>query len=429
MTVNLDVDIVENDPATVRRVDIYGNISTKDKVIRREVRLLPGETYKEYKLIRTVQRLANLGYFDDVQPDLRVADPETGRVDIIISLAEKTNITKFNFSAGYSSLDGLIGSLGLTWVNFDAGKLPWIWRCKGGGQELRFNSEFGRRRSQYNIGFTEPYFFDTPMMVGFDLYSNTSLRSYYDESKTGVSVYLGRALSEYVSARLSYKFEDIEVSSNYDDIGRLPNWVNNQLGGRYSSSVTASIDRDSRDNVFFSSGGSNTYLGVEVAGSILGGDVDFYRVTASSSWYLSHIWKTAVAFRAKGGYADSFGDTEYLPVFERYFLGGSRTVRGYDEWEVGPKDIYGNPEGGKAMFFTNLEYRIPVQVDFFHIISFWDAGYCWRELNELNLQDMQSGVGAGIRINIPMMGLLGIDYGYGLADRSGLIHFNIGTNF
>ncbi|MCP4230120.1 MAG: outer membrane protein assembly factor BamA [bacterium] len=429
LIVDLDVSIRENDPATVRRIDIYGNTSTKDKVIRREVRLLPGETYKEYKLIRTIQRLGNLGYFDDIQPDLRVADPETGRVDIILSVVEKSNITKFNFSAGYSSLDGLVGSLGLTWVNFDAGKLPIIWKCKGGGQELRFNTEFGRRRSQYNVGFTEPYLFDTPMMIGFDIYSQSNLRSYYDESKRGGAVYLGRPLSEYVSARLSYKFEQIEVSTSYDDLGRLPGWVTNQLGGRYSSSVTTSLERDSRDNVFFPSGGSDTYLGLELAGSILGGDVDFYRVTTSSSWYLRHIWETALAVRAKGGYADSYSDTDVLPVFERYFLGGSRTVRGYDEWEVGPKDIYGNPEGGKAMFFTNFEYRIPVQKDFFHIISFWDAGYCWRELKEINLQDMQSGVGAGIRINIPMMGLLGIDYGYGIAARNGLIHFNIGTNF
>jgi outer membrane protein insertion porin family len=148
-----------------------------------------------------------------------------------------------------------------------------------------------------------------------------------------------------------------------------------------------------------------------------------------SSWYFKHIWETVLAVRARGGYVDRYSTTKNVPVYERFYLGGASTVRGYDEWEVGPRDVYGNPEGGKSMFYTNFEYRIPVSKEFFHFIMFWDSGYSWRELRDINLQDMQSGVGAGIRINIPMMGLLGLDYGYGLDAHSGQIHFNIGTTF
>jgi outer membrane protein insertion porin family len=428
-TVNLTVRIREGSPARVRRIDIYGNVSTKDKVIRREMRLHPGDVYKENRLIRTLQRLANLGYFDDVVPDIKIADPQRNQIDILLDVTEKANTAKFNFGAGYSSLDGLVGTFSVDWINFDYTKLPRIWKCKGAGQELRFSVEFGRRRNQFNVGFTEPYIFDTPTLVGFDLYKQYLYRSYYDERRTGFNIFVGRPLTEYVLTRWAYKFESVEVASNYSDRARLPSWIHGALGRRFTSSVSAAVERDSRDYVFFPRSGSDSSADVELAGSFLGGDVNFYRITLGSSWYFGHIWKTALAIRIRGGYVDRFGSTDVVPVYERFYIGGAKTVRGYGEWRVGPMDIYGNPEGGKAMLYTNVEYRIPISEELFHIIFFWDAGSAWRELRDINLQDMVSGVGGGIRLNIPMMGLMGIDYGYGIAERSGEIHFSLGSSF
>jgi outer membrane protein insertion porin family len=423
------IRIDEDRPAYVRLLEIYGNTSTKDKVIRREARLQPGDVYKENKLIRSVQRLHNLGYFDEIRPDIRVADREAGLVDLELDVVEKANTAKVNFGAGYSTLDGLVGTFSLSWANFDAAELPLIWKCKGAGQELRLSTEFGRRRTQYSMGFTEPYLFDTKTLGSFDVYNISRIRPYYNEKRFGWNVTFGRPLTEYVRGRGTYKFESVEVASNYYDPGRLPFWVAGELGRKNTSSVSWAVERDSRDNVFFPQAGSDTEVSLETAGSVFGGDVEFWRLTMGSSWYLKHIWETVLAVRVRGGYIDRYGKTRTVPVYERFYLGGANTVRGYDEWEVGPRDVYGNPEGGKTMFYTNFEYRIPISKEFFHLIAFWDSGYCWRELRDINLQDLQSGVGGGIRINIPMMGLLGIDYGYGLDARSGQIHFNIGSTF
>jgi outer membrane protein insertion porin family len=426
--VDATVRIDEDHPAHVRLIDVFGNDSTRDKVIRREMRLQPGDIYKENKLIRSIQRLHNLGYFDEIQPDIRIADRAAGLVDLEIGVVEKLNTAKVNFGAGYSTLDGLVGTFSLAWANFDASHLPYIWRCKGAGQELRLSTEFGRRRTQYSVGFTEPYMFDTKTLGAVDFYDIARLRPYYDEKRFGGNATVGRPLSEYVRGRAKYKFESVEVVSTVSDPGRVP-WVASEIGRRNTSSVTLAVERDSRDNVFFPQAGSDSEIAAEVAGSVFGGDVDFWRVTMGPSWYFKHFWETVLAIRVRGGYVESYGRTRTVPVYERFYLGGANTVRGYDEWEVGPRDVYGNPEGGKSMFYTNFEYRIPISKDFFHFIMFWDSGYCWRELRDINLQDMQSGVGAGVRINIPMMGLLGIDYGYGLDARSGQIHFNIGSTF
>ncbi|MGD8718938.1 MAG: outer membrane protein assembly factor BamA [Candidatus Zixiibacteriota bacterium] len=426
--VNATVRIYEDRPAHVRLIDITGNLSTRDKVIRREMRLQPGDIYKEDKLIRSVQRLHNLGYFDEVRPDIRVANRAEGLVDLEIDVVEKANTAKVNFGAGYSSLDGLVGTFSLSWANFDASQLPRIWRCKGAGQELRLSTEFGRRQTEYSVGFTEPYINDSKTLGAFDVYNTYRERSYYDERRFGGHVSLGRPLSEYVRGRGTYTFESVEVASTIDEPERVP-WVSSDIGRKNTSSLSFTVERDSRDNVFFTQGGSDTDISIEVASSALAGDVNFWRLTMGSSWYFKHIWETVLAVRARGGYVDRYSTTKNVPVYERFYLGGASTVRGYDEWEVGPRDVYGNPEGGKSMFYTNFEYRIPVSKEFFHFIMFWDSGYSWRELRDINLQDMQSGVGAGIRINIPMMGLLGLDYGYGLDAHSGQIHFNIGTTF
>jgi outer membrane protein insertion porin family len=426
--VDATLRVEEDRPAHVRLIDISGNVSTRDKVIRREMRLQPSDIYKENSLIRSVQRLHNLGYFDEIRPDIRVADREAGLVDLEIDVVEKTNTAKVNFGAGYSTLDGLVGTFSLSWANFDASQLPRIWRCKGAGQELRLSTEFGRRRTQYSFGFTEPYLFDSKTLGSFDVYDIWRLRPYYNEERFGGNVTLGRPLSEYVRGRTTYTFESVEVVSSYYDPGRIP-WVAREIGRKYTSSMGVGVERDSRDDVFFPAEGSDTQVDLEVAGSILGGDVNFWRLTMGSSWYFDYIWETVLAVRARGGYVDRYASTKLVPLYERFYLGGANTVRGYDEWEVGPRDIYGNPEGGKSMFYTNFEYRVPISKEFLHLVAFWDSGYCWRELRDLNLQDMQSGVGGGIRLNIPMMGLLAIDYGYGLEARSGQIHFNIGTTF
>ncbi len=426
--VTVELKITEGDPARIRKLEIIGNTATKDIVIRREMRIQPGDIYKEDKIIRSLQRIYNLGYFADIGRNILIA-PDGKSVDVVIDVTERAGTTRVNFGAGYSSLDGLVGTLDLTWINFDASKLPYIWRCKGGGQELRFSTEFGRRRTNFLIGFTEPWLFNRPLLLGFDVYKTHLVRSYYDENRVGGDIYIGRPITEYTVVRLKYVIESVDVVSGYEDPEDLPSWIREYLGTSTTSAMRVSLERDSRDNIFFAGSGSDSSIGFELAGNFLGGTVDYYRINMDSSWYFKIFWRTVLAMRLAGGYINSYGRSDKVPIYELFYLGGARTIRGYDEWAVGPKDRYGNPEGGKVMFFSNFEYRIPLVRDVIYLLAFWDAGYCWREFSDFDLRDMQSGAGGGVRFDIPMLGLIGFDYGYGFSTKRGILHFNFGTQF
>lgn len=427
-TVRVDFKITEGELAHIRKIDIVGNTATKDIVIRREMRIHPGDVYNEDRVIRSLQRIYNLGYFADIGRNILIA-PDGKNVDLELNITERQGTTKVNFGAGYSSLDGLVGTLELTWDNFDVSKLPFIWRCKGGGQQLRFSTEFGKRRTNFLIGFTEPWLHNHPIMVGFDIYKTHLVRSYYDDNRIGGDIYLGRPISEYSTLRLKYVYESVDIVSGLDNPNDLPDWVKDYLGNAKTSSLRVSLERDSRNNIFFASSGSDANIGVELAGNFLGGTVDYYRINMDNSWYFKIYWKTVLAVRLAGGYINNYGRTDKVPIYELFYLGGARTVRGYEEWEVGPKDENGNPEGGKVMAFSNFEYRIPIVKDTLYLLAFWDAGYCWREFSDFDLRDMQSGVGGGIRFDIPMLGLIGFDYGYGMSTKKGILHFNFGTTF
>jgi outer membrane protein insertion porin family len=426
--VDINIKIREGEKARVNKIIITGNTTTKDIVIRREMRLFPGDIYNEAKLIRSLQRVFNLGYFDNVEREF-IPVPETNQLDLLVRVTERPGTLKLNFGAGYSTIDGLVGQIQSSWINFDASKLPFIWKCKGGGQQLDFSTEFGKKRFNFNIGFTEPWFLGNPILFGFDFYKSHYVRTYYDEDRFGGALRFGKALSEYVYGKITYKYEVIDVQSNIDDLDDLPIYIREQLGRENTSSVSFNINRNSKDNIMFPSQGSDSTINIEIAGGIFGGTSDFYKISGHTSWYNKLFWKNVLAINFAAGFVNSYGSTEEVPIYERFYLGGARTIRGYEDWDVGPIDQYGNPEGGNVMFYSNFEYRIPIVTNKIYTLAFWDAGYCWRNFHYVDFKDLKSGVGGGVRFDVPMLGLMGFDYGYSISEKHGRLHFSFGTTF
>ena len=424
--VNVKVVINEGSPAKIRQIIISGNTTTRDLVIRRELRIYPGNRYRENKVIRSLQRIFNLGYFKGVNRDI-LTSQGSDQVDLMILVDEKPGTAKVNFGAGYSSIDGLVGTIDIDWINFDISKLPKFWKCKGAGQRLTFSIQIGKRTLFYNIGFTEPWFLGSPVSMSVNFYKTRLDRFTYEERRLGISIAFGKALSEYVYSNMRYKIEKVRVTSDYN-VKDLPDWIRENLGTNITSSVQYSVERDSRDNTFFATEGSDSYATFEIAGP-MGGNINFFKIEDATSWYFKAFWKNVLAVRLASGYISSYGHTKEVPIFERFYIGGSQTVRGYEDWELGPKDKYGNPEGGTVMLYSNLEYRIPIVKNMLYVLGFWDAGYTWKNFEMVDYKDIQSGVGGGVRLDIPMLGLIGFDYGYGLTTHSGLLHFSIGSTF
>lgn len=431
-TKKVDIRIImrEGNPVRVQFIDIVGNDSTQDRVIRREMTLLPGQVYNQDKLNRSLQRIFNLGFLEEVGQDIQVRNDMDDAVDLIVKVKEKSGIAKFNFGASFSAVDGMVGNFALTFLNFDAAQLPVIWKCKGAGQTVDVSVDYGSTRTRFNLGFTEPYVFDTPTSAGFNVYRTQVYRTIYDQLKTGGSLTFGRRLSEYVIGKISFAVERVEMTID-EDISeeKLPSWVLDDEGIHDTNTFSVSIARDSRDNIFYTKTGSKHSLSLDVAGGPFQGDYDYWRLTAQDSVFYTPFLGIVFALRNTAGYVQNYGRSDSVPLYERFYIGGSDSVRGYSDWSLGPRDIYGNTLGGRATDYANLEMRIPIDERIFRLVTFYDVGNSWNELRQVNFREMKSGVGAGIRLDIPSMGLVGFDYGYGLARHNGLIHFSFGSTF
>jgi len=408
----------------VNRIDIQGNLKTRDVVIRRELRILPGERFDGTKIQRSRERLYNLGFFEEVNFDTKPSE-KPDRKDMVVKVKE-TKTGEFSFGAGYSSIDHIIGFLQVTQKNFDWRNYPTF---TGDGQKLRFRAEFGSRRKDYELSFTEPWIFNRPISFGFDLYSRTSQRRDYDETRRGGDIRLGKALGEYTRIDGMYKAEQVKI---FDVASDAVSDVRLEEGTNIISSTTISLTRDTRDNVFNPVKGSLKRSSLQLAGGPFFGDKDFAKIDLLTSWYYNILKKTVLELKLRGGYVENYGDTERVPIYERFFAGGATTIRGYEDQYIGPIQN-GDPVGGKTMLLGNLEYTIPL-VKNLKTALFYDTGYVWSKPSDIDPSDVRSSIGAGIRIKTPI-GPVKLDYGYGLdytsddKDHNGRFHFSMSHGF
>ncbi|MBD3168007.1 MAG: outer membrane protein assembly factor BamA [candidate division Zixibacteria bacterium] len=427
-TVNMKFRIAEGNPVYVNEVKIEGNTKTHDRVIRRELSIMPNTIFRRSVLGRSLRDVMILNYFANVVPDWEIL-PD-GNIDLIIKVEEKPT-GQASVGAGYSERDKLVGTIGLGIPNF-----------RGQGQTLTLNWDFGSRRNSIDLGFTEPWLFNTPTSLGLNVYH--IIRDYYgdfDERRQGFSIRVGRRLrwpDNYFTVYTRYRYEgikftDFSESFRNEHVDNPYSIINNPE--YQTSSIAFTLVRDSRDLAQFATSGSVNSVTTELAGGLLGGDWNYHKEIFETKWYLKTFWNFVLIFRGKAGMIAEYDGGSGVPYSERFSPGGTDPdgqVRGYPDASIGPYDDRGAYLRGRSMVVYNVEYQIPISDQQLYALLFFDAGNAFEHITDLRPFDLQRSYGLGFRIVVPMVGIMGFDFGRAMDGREEgewRPHFQIGRGF
>jgi outer membrane protein insertion porin family len=414
-TVDVTIEVDKGRKVYVGEITVIGNTRTLDNVIRREFRLKEGELFDSVKLKRSKQRINNLQFFEDVKIDTR-RGKESDLVDIITTVTERQT-GSVNIGAGFSSNENLIFNAGLSQNNF-----------MGTGRRVVFSTNLSSRRADYNLSLTDPRVFDTELSGGVDAFNRKTDYFSYKARRTGGGLRIGKSLSEYDWAGLNYNYADTEIT----DVAVATSYLKNE--NRTTSRISPSFIRDTRDNFMNPSSGSRHVVRFDLAG--LGG-TKFHKASYETSHYWPLIGKLVGMVHGEISWADGYAE-EDLPAFERYFMGGPRSLRGYTIKNIGPKDSVGNPLGGNQSLLLNLELQYPFTKGFRGFL-FYDRGQLYGGGDDISsttstwdLAKMRDSVGIGARFLSPF-GPVGFAYGVKLdkatGETSGEFHFSAGNSF
>jgi outer membrane protein insertion porin family len=379
---------------------------------------------------RSQREVFNLGFFEDVQIGSRPANEE-GDIDLVFKVKER-QIGIANVGAGYSEEFGLTGFLEFSHNNVGLYReFPYL--GLGKGQNINLRWEFGKL-TQIDLSYRDPWFRDTPTLVGGDIFNTKREYDTYTEKRNGFGAVFGRRISfiDFSRFYLRYGLESRELIPDKATAGEA---LKSQAGRISTSSIVATFIRNSVDNPFFPRMGSRTRLVAEWAGGILGGTTEYQKYRVEQSNFLPvPFLNSTVLIRAQVGLVDEYWGGGYIPIYERYRLGGttSEGLRGYGNREIVPE---GNArdEGGRFMLLGSVEYRVPVVKNRAFVLAFADAGDTWNSFSSARPGFLKRSAGAGFRIEIPMMGTLGLDIAYGFdrdypyGDPEWKTHFQFGT--
>lgn len=435
------VDVVfrfqEGEPAHVRDVTIVENLKTFDDVILREMHVFPGDLFSNSLVGLSQRDIFQLGYFEDVQVDFRPADT-SGDIDLIMKVKEKQT-GQFSFGMAYSAQTSATGFIQIAETNF-----------RGKGQNIGLAWQFGSRQRYVDLNFTEPWFMGRPMLVGADLFDRYQYNfdDFYESRIRGLALRLGRRLpgTRYSRLGLRYELSETRLSNfSYGYINYLDS-LEDQVGSdeleferldevdwpRTKSAVTLSFSRNSTDNPFFPTAGSRSSYSVELSGGPFGGEIEYQKHLLKHSYYQKLPGGFALNLRTAMGLIHGLDNPDGVPDYEKFRLGGNRVypLRGYRDLEIVPR---GNPGfiGGRFYTIMSTEILYPL-TQAVQLLGFVDQGDTWNSFGEADFTNLRKGAGFGIRVEVPMMGTIGFDYGYGF-DRAGgpgwEPHFNFGTFF
>jgi outer membrane protein insertion porin family len=408
--VDVTMRLQEGEQYFVNRLVFQGNTTTRDNVIRREVRLLEGGVFNTEALKYSVRRINQLGYFKNLEDGEAIKVEKTpgekNKVDVTLQFEEQ-NRNQITFGAGVSQWEGFFGQLAFQTSNF-----------MGRGESATFSVLAGRRAQNYQLAFTTPYLFDRPITGGIDLFKRELRYIFaYTQASAGGNLVFGFPVADFTRSFVAYRLEQVSVKDinpiylNPEVIGRNPFLQDalllGQGGRRTISQITPSLVHNTIDNPIFPTTGRRYTATVDFAG--LGGNVNFIKPRAEGVWMFRHTARTSVGFRVQGEYITPYGSTEVLPIFERLFLGGEYSVRGYDIRTIGPRDL-GTPEfpgtgiviGGNKSALFNAEYLITIAGPV-RLVMFYDAGQV-RDIGErLAWDQWKTSTGAEIRFFMPVL--------------------------
>jgi outer membrane protein insertion porin family len=445
--------VSEGQPSRVRYINITGNRATREKVIRRELEIHEGDRFRRSALVRSQGELSRLGLFEEVVPDFTPA--ESTDVDVNFKVKEK-QVGTASAGAGYTGSTGLTGFLEFGHNN-----------VLGNGQSLSLHLERGSRRSDYSISFTEPWFHDTPTLLGVSAYNMSTEYDLYSDARKGGSVRIGRPLPwpDYSHGSIGYSLEDVTISQVGSSLSTQDSLVLAGLAiGKpvLTSSVTLSFNRNSTDNAFYPTRGTRLTVDAEFAGGPFLGGNSFIKTRVEGRVYLPSLFRRVTTMlRARVGVLSGWsGQQQGVPSYERFRLGGGSTMdplRGYEDYMVVPdkfvRDIVYSRDttwtdttktviasitphttrvrypGGRFLTLYTIEQQFPIAAPL-HGVIFFDAGRTWDLWHEIQPLRLRASAGIGFRMEIPMLGNIGFDWGWGFNRDDGAHgqgHFLLGN--
>jgi outer membrane protein insertion porin family len=433
-TVNIDYHFEKGNLAYFGEINITGNTKTHDKVIRRELKIKEGELYNGTRFRISKENVERLGYFQPGEVLFNTSTPKDQNdiVNVDIQVKERPTGT-ITLGAGYGSSKGLFFQTQISESNF-----------MGRGQTISLSTNItkDKRDKSLNLGFSDPYIFDTNYSGGADLYYVTFyIPDKYTTRKFGGDVRVGHPIGDYTNAYLTYKRERLSVQSieiynpDVDDLNDI-----HQDEGALSSLIW-SVIRDHRNNRFETTGGSYQSVSLETAGVAgLGGDKSFVKAIANNRYYTRLIGD--LVFRNSTEYGEAHGQEEKgVPPSERFYLGGPNNLKGYNFYTVGPSrtrlDALGTPYfipiGGGYEFYSLFEVEHPIVREAgLKFVVFYDVGNVWAERPDLGQLKLRQDVGFGFRWFSPI-GPLRFEWGFpikkGPNDDDSVFQFFIGPPF
>ena len=414
LLVNLTFDIEKKKRVSFEKIQIVGNTKTRDKVIRRELRVAEGELYNATGLSKSQDRLKRTGYFKEADfTTSRGSTDEKINLDIKV---EEAPTGALSFGLGYSTIENVIGSASISDRNLFG---------MGYNGILRFR--LGPKTRDIRLGFTDPYFLGYPYSAGIDLYNESHEFDSYSYKITGGDIHFGKELTEDIRADAMYKLEKINVFDISEGASRF---IREQEGKKTTSALTFSFSMDTRDNFFAPTQGAKHSLSIGNAGGILGGDNYFVKVAGETSWFFPLPLSLVLNLRGKAGFIEPYGGRK-APIYEKFFIGGLYSVRGFEYGKAGPLDENREPLGGEKMVAFNSELIFPLAREIgLRGALFWDIGKGFDKLSDLT--PLKTGAGVGIRWFSPF-GPVVIDMGFNLnpkkGEKSRVMDFTAGTVF
>ena len=389
----------------IDRISIKGNTRTRDNVIRRELRIAEGGLFDSKAIRQSTQALQRLMYFEEVtvtpEPSL---DPD--RMNVVISVKEKSTGT-FSIGAGYSSSDKLIVMGQISENNF-----------LGRGDTLALSANVGNSSSRYNLGYTNPHLNDSPLSWGVDLFSTEREYDDYTKESRGGGLRLGYPVFEKWQLYGNYSYTDTDLTDVSEDASYI---IRKSVDLHVTSAVKLSLVRDTRNKRYGASEGSRNTVSVKYGGGPFGGDAEFTKLEGSSAWYFPLFWKTVFHANLSAGQVFE-NQSNKLPVYERFYLGGLNSVRGFKYAKISPIDeATGDRIGGDKMWYTNAEFVLPLlETQGVMGVLFFDTGQVLNDDEDWGQESDSIKKSSGVEVRwLSPMGPLRLVWGYNLDAKDG----------
>ncbi len=409
--------IKKGEPVTFDRINISGNLKTRDKVIRRELKVTENSLYSKENIQKSFKNLNRLDFFEqiEVQP---VDTNEANKKNLQVTVVEKQT-GAFSVGGGFSSEKSGFFTASLQENNLF-----------GRGQTGKISAEISAEDILYTISFFEPYILDTRVSGGFSLYKQEKEYDYYDKDSLGLSLSLGYKIFDYTKIGVSYNIEDF-------DIQNVQTASTNMTQGQFlASSMTPYISHDSRDDLFLPTEGRKHHFSIKYSGNFLGGDIDFIKYLGSTSFYFPLFWKFTGLVHGKAGYIDDQSGDNINIDYEKFYLGGMSSIRGFGSGDIdGTRAGETKQRGGEKFVQFNAELSFPLTEKYKMAgVLFYDRGDVYRTDEDLDFADQYSSAGIGLKWSSPV-GPINVNYGWVIDGKSvknsgdGKLQFSVGGSF